>query len=698
MQQVVNIAFVIDISESTIPNPIGGFQTVPDVNGDGFADTILDAEIAAFEALVNAMANDPGLANAQVALIPFEDNASIVLQAPANADTDNDGVFDLVEAVRALRASGGTDFEAGLQQAETFFQTRPAGTDILFFLSDGQDLSPTFDDEVQRLLSDGVDIRAFGVGNSVDSAQLDLLDDRIANNSQTVVSDPSQLADAVIDISLNPAEIARVEILVDGLIVATLQPAQLTATPFGLRYDATLTGLSVGADETVTARVIATDGSATMVSTTQVLEGNCETPCAETQGNDVIYGGAGNDTIFGNGGEDFIAPGTGTNVVDGGLGVDTVMFDERSGDYAISYAGGVVTVRHLVTGETNTLRNVERLQFTERDGLMHTAPSFANAAPLSVRENRAAGESVGVVSAFDPDPGDSVIYRIAADSAGAFAIDPLTGELTITRSLSYASSSELDVVVEAQDVFGNRAYADLSVSVVQNPVIPVNGTNDADIVYSTNADEQFFLQGGNDTAYAGGGSDKYDGGEGTDQVKYQFYRSQVIVDKMGDGSVTVDKYLLKGQDELTSIERIDLLDGDYVFDIDSDNLGFGYRIYQASFGRTPDEGGVRFWIGVLDTLDDQGFSELGKQQYVANAFINSLEFQSLYGTNPSNFEYIDAMYQNVLFRLPDQEGYDFWVGGMEAGLSREDILIAFTQSQENINNNIANLDDGVWVV
>ena len=56
------------------------------------------------------------------------------------------------------------------------------------------------------------------------------------------------------------------------------------------------------------------------------------------------------------------------------------------------------------------------------------------------------------------------------------------------------------------------------------------------------------------------------------------------------------------------------------------------------------------------------------------------------------------MYQNVLFRLPDQEGYDFWVGGMEAGLSREDILIAFTQSQENINNNIANLDDGVWVV
>ncbi|MEZ5806112.1 MAG: hypothetical protein R3D65_00330 [Zhengella sp.] len=57
---------------------------MPDVNGDGFADTILDADIVFLEALVNAMANDPGFANA---LIPFEDNASIVrLQAPANAD------------------------------------------------------------------------------------------------------------------------------------------------------------------------------------------------------------------------------------------------------------------------------------------------------------------------------------------------------------------------------------------------------------------------------------------------------------------------------------------------------------------------------------------------------------------------------------------------------------------------------------
>ncbi len=182
-----------------------------------------------------------------------------------------------------------------------------------------------------------------------------------------------------------------------------------------------------------------------------------------------------------------------------------------------------------------------------------------------------------------------------------------------------------------------------------------------------------------------------------DRVVYSGERADYIPEITGFDTVEVQKPD-GSTDTLISIERIDLLDGDYVYDIGSDNLGFGYRIYQASFGRTPDEGGVRFWIGVLDALDNQGFTELGKQQYVASEFIGSDEFQGLYGANPTNFEYIDAMYQNVLFRLPDQEGYDFWVGSMEAGLSREDILIAFTQSQENISNNIANLDDGVWVV
>ncbi|MEZ5806111.1 MAG: hypothetical protein R3D65_00325 [Zhengella sp.] len=107
--------------------------------------------------------------------------------------------FSTLSAVRALRHLGRHRFRGRLAAGqETFFQTLPAGTDILFFLVERQ-IQPDLRDEVQRSsLMASIFVL---VGNSVDSAQLDLLDDR-SNNSQTVVSDSEPAAaDAVIDIS-----------------------------------------------------------------------------------------------------------------------------------------------------------------------------------------------------------------------------------------------------------------------------------------------------------------------------------------------------------------------------------------------------------------------------------------------------------------------------------------------------------------
>lgn len=191
------------------------------------------------------------------------------------------------------------------------------------------------------------------------------------------------------------------------------------------------------------------------------------------------------------------------------------------------------------------------------------------------------------------------------------------------------------------------------------------------------------------------GNDLVFGGGGKDVAAYGFTRIVGVADLRSDGSVVIQKSA--GMDTLYGVERVEFSNGTLVYDIVSDNLGLGYRIYQAAFGRTPDEGGVRFWIDVLDTLDDWGWSKRAKELYVAEEFNQSSEFQSLYGTNPSNLDYIDAMYQNVLYRLPDQGGYDFWIGSMAAGLSREDILIYFAESPENIANNVSNLNDGVWV-
>ena len=176
---------------------------------------------------------------------------------------------------------------------------------------------------------------------------------------------------------------------------------------------------------------------------------------------------------------------------------------------------------------------------------------------------------------------------------------------------------------------------------------------------------------------------------------YRLSRSDLTVER-DDGHVVIRKPG-GGTDTLFNVERVDLTDGDYLFDIGSPNLGFGYRIYQAAFGRTPDEGGLRFWIGELDTLDRNGWNESSKHQYLASAFYNSEEFKLIFGNNVSDGAYIEAMYANVLGRASDAPGRDYWVDRLQTDASREDILIHFTQSDENVQRNSGNYDEGVWV-
>jgi hypothetical protein len=99
------------------------------------------------------------------------------------------------------------------------------------------------------------------------------------------------------------------------------------------------------------------------------------------------------------------------------------------------------------------------------------------------------------------------------------------------------------------------------------------------------------------------------------------------------------------------------------------------RLYQAAFGRPADDAGVAFWAGTLHagtSLTD-----------VANAFINSAEFQAKYG-NLSNADFLTALYQNVLFRAPDADGLNFWQPQLDNGTSsRAQVLANFSESAEN---------------
>lgn len=124
-----------------------------------------------------------------------------------------------------------------------------------------------------------------------------------------------------------------------------------------------------------------------------------------------------------------------------------------------------------------------------------------------------------------------------------------------------------------------------------------------------------------------------------------------------------------------SVPEVRLQDISLTFD--KDGLpGQLYRLYQASFGRTPDVAGFGYWKDVLETKG-------GTISQVARDFLSSAESTALYGANSDNAVFIERLYQNVLHRKPDSAGAAYWLDTLKTGEQRTNVLLAFADSAEN---------------
>jgi len=84
-----------------------------------------------------------------------------------------------------------------------------------------------------------------------------------------------------------------------------------------------------------------------------------------TEGSELLNGTSGVDQIYAKGGNDTIVGSSGSDYIDGGAGLDLVRYNGSSMTATIAkLATGEVTVRR--GSETDTLVNVERLQFTDQ--------------------------------------------------------------------------------------------------------------------------------------------------------------------------------------------------------------------------------------------------------------------------------------------------------------------------------------------
>jgi len=170
-------------------------------------------------------------------------------------------------------------------------------------------------------------------------------------------------------------------------------------------------------------------------------------------------------------------------------------------------------------------------------------------------------------------------------------------------------------------------------------------------------------------------NDTVDGSGGRDIFSLTGKRSEyAITGTVASLTITDLRLDRDGTDSLMNIERLRFSDDLIAFDIDG-NAGTIYRIYQAAFARSPDKGGISYWINQLDTgltLRD-----------VAYGFVVSNEFKAAYGANPSSAQLVEKLYQNVLGRAGEKAGVDYWVGLLEQGTSVLDVVAAISESSEN---------------
>lgn len=168
----------------------------------------------------------------------------------------------------------------------------------------------------------------------------------------------------------------------------------------------------------------------------------------------------------------------------------------------------------------------------------------------------------------------------------------------------------------------------------------------------------------------------FDGGKGIDTVQFAGNKGDYTINATATG-FTVTNNVDHTVDSLVNVERLQFSDKAVALD-GNGNGGEVFRLYQAAFNRAPDKEGLGFWMSAMDhgkSLAD-----------VAAGFTGSDEFHKLYGTNPTNEQLVNAMYQNVLHRAPEQSGHDFWMNALEHGTTPTQLLVNFSDSAENINN------------
>lgn len=263
LQPQMNILYLIDISGSTLDRFEG--TPVGDLNGDGRANTVLDAEIAGLIALTERV-RSLGFSSADVTVtvIPFNGSADPASSGGNNQSGVNAATFNLGQAgngaiatyLRGLDAGGATNFANALRAANQRLEGLDQGgeANFLYFLSDGRGQGSV--EAETAILEDryGAKITALGVGGNSDVSGLNEIDN---TGGASRLTSPDQIDVSVLGSPLPRGTIADVDVFVNGREIGEIGPEDLALTSGGWVLDASVGGLGrrAGDQNTVSATV-----------------------------------------------------------------------------------------------------------------------------------------------------------------------------------------------------------------------------------------------------------------------------------------------------------------------------------------------------------------------------------------------------------------------------------------------------------
>lgn len=207
----------------------------------------------------------------------------------------------------------------------------------------------------------------------------------------------------------------------------------------------------------------------------------------------------------------------------------------------------------------------------------------------------------------------------------------------------------------------------------------LNGGEGDDTLNGGEGDDTLNGGEGNDTIFSGLGNDVIDGGSGIDTVSYNDRLNHYDFANLGSyfNIISDDD---TSNDSLYNIEDVSFSDLtislDYVLDLINLEQAVT-RLYNALLGRNPDNDGLVYWLGDMNS----GTNSL---QGVSGAFAGSEEYEARFGAQ-SDTAFINQLYNNILGRDADQAGYDYWLEEIQNTGDRSGMIVSFSNSSEYID-------------